>query len=272
MSAGGASAATGSAIDNAIVIDIDDDEVKAFVKELDKDVLKEAAYAREPPPELDAAGKRIKEAVENAKNFERGMTHQDDEDPVQLEALLELVRQRIDEGTRVWADTLAESDGLWYPHPINARDHGSVTPAHTCAGSAVPLTLQVLLDTHLVDLNRRNQFGETPLTRLLSYGRLRPGAVQCANQFIDYMARAGSEDRDESMAASLLEMAQLRHVGVDVLEPLVEAWRASRGAALEPPPSALPAATTGKRPAEPEPEPEPEAAPMSAKARGKRPM
>lgn len=270
MSAGGASAATGNAIDSAIVIDLDDDEVKAVVRELDKDALKEAAYARVQPPELEEAGKRIKEAVENAKNFERGMTHQDDEDPVQLEALLELVRQRIDEGTRVWADTLAESDGLWYPHPINARDHGRVTPAHTCAGSAVPLTLQVLLDTHLVDLNRRNQFGETPLTRLLSYGRLRPGAVQCANQFIDYMTRAGSEDVDESMCASLLEMAQLRHVGVDVLEPLVEAWRASRGSALEPPLSALPAATTGKRHAEPEPEPE--GAPMSAKARGKRPM
>ncbi len=90
------------------------------------------------------------------------------------------------------------------------------------------------------------------------------------NQFIDYMTRAGSEDVDESMCASLLEMAQLRHVGVDVLEPLVEAWRASRGSALEPPLSALPAATTGKRHAEPEPEPE--GAPMSAKARGKRPM
>ena len=272
MSAGGASAATGSAIDNAIVIDIDADEVKAFVKELDKDVLKEAACARVPPPELDEAGKRIKEAVENAKNFERGMTHQDDADPVQLEALLELVRQRIDEGTRVWVDTLAGEECVWYPHLINARDHGSVTPAHTCAGSAVPLTLQVLLDTCIVDLNQRNQFGETPLTRLLSYGRLRPGAVQCANQFIDCMARAGSEDVDESLCASLLEMAQLRHVGVDVLEPLVEAWRASRGAALEPPPSALPAATTGKRPAEPEPEPAPDTAPMSAKARGKRPM
>lgn len=271
MSTSGASAATGNAIDSAIVIDLDDDEVKAVVKELDRDALKEAAYARVQPPELEEAGKRIKQAVENAKNFERGMTHQDDEDPVQLEALLELVRQRIDEGTRVWADTLAESDGLWYPHPINARDHGRVTPAHTCAGSAVPLTLQVLLDTHLVDLNRRNQFGETPLTRLLSYGRLRPGAVQCANQFIDYMARA--ESIDKTMPASLLEMAQLRHVGVDVLEPLVEAWRASRGAALELPPSALPAAaTTGKRPAEPDPDPEPEAAPMSAKARGKRPM
>ena len=294
MSAGGASAATtGSAIDNAIVIDLDDDEVGAFVKKLDDSALKEAAYAREPPAALAEAGKRIKEAVENAKNFERGMTHQDDEDPVQLEALLELVRQRIEEATHVWADTLAGDECVWYPHPINARDHGRVTPAHTCAGSAVPLTLQVLLDTHIVDLNQRNQFGETPLTRLLSYGRLRPGAVQCANQFIDYMARAGSDDKDETMAASLLEMAQLRHVGVDVLEPLVEAWRASRGAALEPPPSALPAATTGKRPAEPEPEPDPPrflglppdetvepalgstnpyAAPMSAKARGKRPM
>ena len=273
MSAGGASAATGSAIDNAIVIDLDEDEVKAVVKEFDDSALKEAAYARVPPPELDQAGKRIKEAVENAKNFERGMTHQDDEDPVQLEALLEVVRQRIEEATHVWADTLAAEEGLWYPHPINARDHGRVTPAHTCAGSAVPLTLQVLLDTYLVDLNQRNQFGETPLTRLLSYGRLRPGAAQCANQLIDYMARADSID--ETMPASLLEMAQLRHVGVDVLEPLVEAWRAARGSALEVPPSALPAAaTTGKRRAEPEPEPkhEPEAAPMSEKARGKRPM
>ena len=273
MSAGGASAATGSGINNAIVIDLDEDEVKAVVKELDDSALKEAAYAREPPAPLAEAGKRIKEAVENAKNFERGMTHQDDEDPVQLEALLEVVRQRIEEATHVWADTLAGDEGLWYPHPINARDHGRVTPAHMCAGSAVPLTLQVLLDTHIVDLNQRNQFGETPLTRLLSYGRLRPGAAQCANQFIDYMARADSID--ETMPASLLEMAQLRHVGVDVLEPLVEAWRAARGAALEVPPSALPAAaTTGKRPAEPEPEPErePEGPPMSAKARGKRPV
>ena len=49
MSASGASAATGSAIDNAIVIDLDEDEVKAVVKEFDDSALKEAAYARVPP-------------------------------------------------------------------------------------------------------------------------------------------------------------------------------------------------------------------------------
>ena len=47
MSTGGASAATtGDAIDNAIVIDLDEDEIQAVVKEFDDSALKEAAYTR----------------------------------------------------------------------------------------------------------------------------------------------------------------------------------------------------------------------------------
>ena len=264
MSASGASAATGSAIDNAIVIDLDEDEVKAVVKEFDDSALKEAAYAR-AAPELDAAGKRIKEAVENAKNFERGMTHQDDEDPVQLEALLEVVRQRIEEATHVWADTLAAEEGLWYPHPINARDHGRVTPAHTCAGSAVPLTLQVLLDTYLVDLNQRNQFGETPLTRLLSYGRLARGRRSApTSSSTTWRARTPSTRRCPRRCwrwpscgtwASTCSSRSSR--------PGAPRARGARGPAER----AAGRCDDRKRPAEPEPE----AAPMSEKARGSGP-
>ena len=74
------------------------------------------------------------------------MTHQDDEDPVQLEALLGVVRQRIEEATHGPTRSPRRRGCGTRTRSTRATTAGDAR-AHV-RGSAVPLTLQVLLDTY----------------------------------------------------------------------------------------------------------------------------